>query len=560
MARREAWFVQVATSVAAMLEWYDFSIFGFMATEVGRNFFDEDDGDALIKTLGLFGGAFIARPIGGVIFGHLGDMGCGGREEPLIRRRLRALEGSLLLMAVPAVAIAVLPNRSVIGAAAPVAMLLVRLMQGLSVGGQLVGALLSAAEEAPPGRELGVVAYVMAACNSGTLLGATVSFACHAAFSDEELVEWAWRVPFAIGALLSIAAFAMIRAVRQFSGRREDPAAARVQPGDVHIELPSTASRTDSTAPAHQPTNLPGEQAVRDNDATGGGPSVKASPLRSVLASSIGRRKLFGCVCAWGVHTSTFYTTVLFMPLFEVTFLFEKKGTSAAAFALSAVSQLLACIFVSLVGRFADFAVRPELEKARAASPDAAASTSVLSPPCHQQMGLSADTQEKLRVGYWAPPPTCLLQHWLGVRVRAAAISLAIASPLALLIAQFGALPGNPPVVAWATTIAAVTILLIHLVIIDALVGAWLLSIFAPEVRFSAVALAVNVGTMLFAAPAPAVELALASTSHQMRWSAGLFVSAAAVFAVVGTRIAEDPRDDRRRLAEPQSISSSAED
>ena len=287
---------------------------------------------------------------------------------------------------------------------------------------------------------------------------------------------------------------------------------------------------------------------------------MKASPLRSVLASSIGRRKLFGCVCAWGVHTSTFYTTVLFMPLFEVTFLFEKKGTSAAAFALSAVSQLLACIFVSLVGRYADFAVRPELEKARAASPDAAASTSVLSPPCHQQMGLSADTQKKLRVGYWAPPPTCLLQHWLGVRVRAAAISLAIASPLALLIAQFGALPGNPPVVAWATTIAAVTILLIHLVIIDALVGAWLLSIFAPEVRFSAVALAVNVGTMLFAAPAPAVELALASTSHQMRWSAGLFVSAAAVFAVVGTRIAEDPRDDRRRLAEPQSISSSAED
>ena len=100
---------------------------------------------------------------------------------------------------------------------------------------------------------------------------------------------------------------------------------------------------------------------------------MKASPLRSVLASSIGRRKLFGCVCAWGVHTSTFYTTVLFMPLFEVTFLFEKKGTSAAAFALSAVSQLLACIFVSLVGRYADFAVRPELEKARAASPDAAA-------------------------------------------------------------------------------------------------------------------------------------------------------------------------------------------
>ena len=125
----------MATAVAGMLEWYDFSIFGFMAAEIGDSFFD-DGGDSLVKALGVFGGAFIARPIGGIIFGHLGDSG-GVRDDSMQTRRLRALEGSLLLMALPAIAITVLPTRAAIGPAAPVASRLAPSTASAAPGGRL---------------------------------------------------------------------------------------------------------------------------------------------------------------------------------------------------------------------------------------------------------------------------------------------------------------------------------------------------------------------------------------------------------------------------------------
>ena len=71
---------RAATAVAGMLEWYDFSIFGLMAVEIGANFFAEDEeasSDSLMATLGVFGGGFVARPLGGIIFGHMGDVGYG---------------------------------------------------------------------------------------------------------------------------------------------------------------------------------------------------------------------------------------------------------------------------------------------------------------------------------------------------------------------------------------------------------------------------------------------------------------------------------------------------
>ena len=83
---------------------------------------------------------------------------------------------------------------------------------------------------------------------------------------------------------------------------------------------------------------------------------------------------------------------------------------------------------------------------------------------------------------------------------------------------------------------------------IDALVGAWLQSIFAEEVRYSTVALSVNVATMLFAGPAPATEALLAGTSPSLRWTAGLFVSLAAAAAAICMPLGEDPADERRNL------------
>lgn len=283
--------VQFATALSGALEWYDFSCFGFMASEIGANFFNTGDQDSsLIAALGAFGGAFLARPIGGVLFGHLGDTGhcsqcsSGGAPVSPSQRRLRALEASLLVMLVPTVAIAVLPGQATLGSLAPLALLLVRLLQGLSVGGQLVGAVVTAAEKAPPGRETSTAAFVLAACNSGTLLGALVGALCHAAFSAEQMVAWAWRLPFAVGAALALVAYLTVRTLR-----------ARPEGGPR------------SAPPPQQPRTTELAAAAADCEEADGGapepPPLAASPLYELLRGAVGRAKLVACVAAWGAHT-----------------------------------------------------------------------------------------------------------------------------------------------------------------------------------------------------------------------------------------------------------------
>lgn len=568
---------RLATAVAGMLEWYDFSIFGFMAVEIGANFFAEDEeasSDSLMATLGVFGGGFVARPLGGIIFGHVGDVGYGsaarGEHEPLEVRRLRALEGSLLVMAVAATALAVLPNRTSIGTAAPVLMLVVRLLQGLSVGGQLTGALLAAAEKAPTGRELGTTATLLAACNSGILLGATVSFLCHAAFSDAQLIDWAWRVPFALGALLSLGAYGAVRALRP----RSTPHLAS--------ESSTTAAEAASDGPAAAAPTVGGSGCHAAATSSPPPPSATsasgASPLRVVLGCAAGRRKLVACVCAWGLHTCTFYTAFLFLPLFLVDFL---GLPSAPAHGLTSVLLLLACVLVPLVGRLADASLARRLDARYGVG--ALAASSMLTPSREQERRIHESREGREceaiagacggdggaydggaceggfparlsamptpRGGLWAPASTRTVQAWLGWRTRCVALSLSLASPLALWLAQLGAQHvDRAPVAAWSAVLTAAAVLVLHSAIIDGLVGAWLLSVFAPEVRYSAVALSLNVATMLFAGPAPAVEAALAGTAPSSRWTAGLFVSLVAIAAALCTEIGEDPIDDRRAL------------
>ena len=285
-------------------------------------------------------------------------------------------------------------------------------------------------------------------------------------------------------------------------------------------------------------------------DGSNSAPPLATSPLRAVLASGAGRRKLLACVCAWGVHTATFYTTFLFLPLYEMHYLGLPSEPSAAT---TTAGLLAACLLVPVAGRVADAALARRLSTTYGSL-----TASVLTPPVDTFVASSGSHHRSTackaaagatspRVGLWAPPATCTLQRWLGVRVRALSLSLSLAAPLALLIAQLGVSSGSIAA-AWTCTLFGALLMLAHHVLIDALVGAWLLAVFAPEVRYSAVAFAVNAGTMLFAAPAPAVEAALAAIEPATRWTAGLFVSLAALAAALAMRLGEDPTDERQRL------------
>ena len=191
----EATLMQTIAGVAGnVLEWYDFAVFGFFGDIIGEVFFPPQAGNAaIVESFAVFGGAFIMRPIGGMLIGYIGDK--YGRK--------RALELSIFLMAFPTFAMGCLPGYERIGSLAVVLLAITRCLQGLSVGGQLMSSLVFTLEKHPK-RKWGLYgSYVMAAANCGTLLGGLVAFSIRASLSDEALRKWGWRVPFLCGILVS---------------------------------------------------------------------------------------------------------------------------------------------------------------------------------------------------------------------------------------------------------------------------------------------------------------------------------------------------------------------
>lgn len=182
-----------AGAIGNALEWYDFSLFGYFAPIISLQFFPSaDPRAALLNTFGVFAAGFLMRPIGALLFGHIGDR----------LGRKRALEVSVLLMAVPTALVGLLPTYLQIGLAAPLLLLLVRLLQGLSVGGEYVGSMSYLAESAPPGRRGFDSSWCNVSGGVGGLIGCGLAAVLTRILTTEQVTEWGWRLPF----LLSIPA------------------------------------------------------------------------------------------------------------------------------------------------------------------------------------------------------------------------------------------------------------------------------------------------------------------------------------------------------------------
>src|SRR5713101_1673167 len=135
--------VIAAGMIGNMLEWYDFAIYGYFAAQLGRHFFPHEDAVAqLLSTFGVFAVGYMMRPVGGVLIGHIGDR--FGRRA--------ALTISVAAMAVPTFLIGLLPGYATLGLFAPVALTLLRMVQGLSVGGEYTSSMVFLVERAPKGR------------------------------------------------------------------------------------------------------------------------------------------------------------------------------------------------------------------------------------------------------------------------------------------------------------------------------------------------------------------------------------------------------------------------
>ncbi|WCZ37445.1 MFS transporter [Corynebacterium heidelbergense] len=275
-----------------LVEWFDYAVYGYLSTVIATVFFPQDTGrTALVKTLGLFAVSFLIRPIGAVVWGHIGDR----------RGRKSALTWSIVMMSLATFAIAFLPGYAAIGVAAPAALLLLRLVQGFSAVGEYAGASTLLTELAPPGKRGLFAAIVPASTGAGLLLGSVFATVLSSQLSAEQMASWGWRIPFALaGPLGFIGLYIRFRL-------RESP--------------------------------------VFDDAGSG---SAHSAPLREVFRE---RRALLVCFAACLLDAIGFYIVLSYLP----TYLSGELGRNKTeAFAASSVALLAYVLAVLLTGRASD--------------------------------------------------------------------------------------------------------------------------------------------------------------------------------------------------------------
>lgn len=180
--------------VGNILEWYDFAVYGFFAPILGKLFFPaEDPVTSLIASFGAFAAGFLMRPIGGAVFGHIGDR----------LGRKKALNLSVLMMAIPTFLIGVMPTHAQIGIAAAVILVLLRMCQGLSVGGEYTSSIVFLAESAPKNRKGLFTSASLLGGVGGILLGSLVGTVLTSILDDTQLQTWGWRIPFLMGIVVA---------------------------------------------------------------------------------------------------------------------------------------------------------------------------------------------------------------------------------------------------------------------------------------------------------------------------------------------------------------------
>jgi MHS family proline/betaine transporter-like MFS transporter len=185
-----------AGATGNMLEWFDFAIYGYFATALGKVFFPASDPTLqTVASFGIFAIGYLARPIGSLILGPVGDL--------LGRRKM--MVWSIMIMGVASFMVALLPSYAQVGAIAAYALLFLRMTQGFSIGGEYTGSMVYAAEASPQGKEGLMSGIAHAGALLGFFLGSLTAALTAFVFGESAVNDWAWRLPFLLGALVAIA-------------------------------------------------------------------------------------------------------------------------------------------------------------------------------------------------------------------------------------------------------------------------------------------------------------------------------------------------------------------
>lgn len=280
----------LSASAANSFEYYDFAVYGYVASIIGRNFFPSTEAlSSLLMAFGVFGVGFLARPLGGVIIGRIADI--HGRKPALIV--------CIALMGAGTLATAITPAYARIGPLAPTVIVLARIVQGFALGGAAGSSMAFIVEWAPAGQRGLYGSLQQCSSTIGFLIGSCVAALCSTLLSADQLQDWGWRVPFILGLLiLPIGLY-----VRH--GVDETPAFAR-----AHLERSATA--------------LAGASAFR------------------LTAQA------FGITILW---TSAFYILLTYMPSYTRTSLHLRPDLALWANAIGLIAVIVA---IPIVGHLSD--------------------------------------------------------------------------------------------------------------------------------------------------------------------------------------------------------------
>jgi MFS transporter, MHS family, shikimate and dehydroshikimate transport protein len=216
--------VALASFIGTAIEWYDFFLYGTAAALVfGQLFFPEATPlQGTLLAFATYGVGFFARPVGGIIFGHYGDR--IGRKTMLVL--------SLLIMGIATFLIGLLPTFESVGVLAPILLVVLRLFQGIGVGGEWGGAVLMAVEHAPAGRRGFFGSWPQMGVPAGLLLANVVFFISSTAVPEEQFLAWGWRIPFLLSIILiGVGLFIRLRIM-------ETPAFTQVQESHTEARMP----------------------------------------------------------------------------------------------------------------------------------------------------------------------------------------------------------------------------------------------------------------------------------------------------------------------------------
>jgi MHS family proline/betaine transporter-like MFS transporter len=252
-----------AAVMGNLLEWYDFAIYGYLATIIARNFFPQgDETTALLSAFATFGVGFVMRPLGGIVIGRLGD----------VRGRKTALMLTIFMMAFGTVLIGLIPTYDSIGLWAPALLVVARLVQGFATGGEWGSSTAFIVEWAPKDKRGLYGSFQQSSLAAGLLLGSGIAALFSTVLTPDDMESWGWRIPFLFGGILAPVGIYMRRNID------ETPAFRKAQSEVTH----KTATHKEVTH--------------------------TAAPSPLVLAG-----KAFGFTVLW---TSAYYMMLAYMPTF----------------------------------------------------------------------------------------------------------------------------------------------------------------------------------------------------------------------------------------------------